>query len=253
MKRSMVASMIGSLTTASSAGGTWTPSDIITLGWYDPSQTSTITSATNLVSQIDDIGTSGIEHLIQGTVGKQMSTGLQTINGLNVLSSITPTRLMENLTFPVPSSGNLSIAFVAKIDGQSANTSSSLISMDSPANADWQVNSNNTTQFNGALNGGGLGSFDPLTGGPFTGPDIWTLVFDFDNSTKKTFVNGVERSSGAYTTIMDSVQKLRIFANRGGAQPIFGLFGEMVITEDVLEETRLNTQTYLVNKWGVTI
>lgn len=224
----------------------WTPADITTLGWYDPSDTDTITSSGGLVSQLDDIGTSSTEHLVQSTGSKQMSTGLQTINGLNVLSSTTTTRLMENLTFPVPASGNLSVAFVAKIDGQTPTTSSSLISMD--AVNDWQINSNNATQFNGALNAN-IGSFDPMSGGPFTGPDVWSVVFNFDGGIKKVFVNGVERSSGTYTTAMDTVQKLRIFANRGGANPIFGLFGEMIITEDVSDATRQLMENYLTDKW----
>lgn len=244
MIRPMIRSMIGD-------EKAFTPADITTLGWYDPSNTSTITSAANLVSQIDDIGSSGSEHLVQGTVSKQMSTGLQTMNGLNVLSSTVASKLMQNLTFPVPVSGNLTISFVARIDGQTTSTSTALISMD--ATKDWQLMSANTAQFNGALNTAGLGSYDTLSGGPFTGPDIWTLVFDFDNSIKKIFVNGIERSSGSYNTVMDSVQKLRIFANRGGANPVFGLFGEMVITEDVSEETRSNLQGYLSNKWGVAI
>ena len=150
----------------------------------------------------------------------------------------------------MPASGNVCVSFVAQIDGQATNTNASLVSMDA-ANNDWQLNSNNASQFNGALNAVGSGSIigtsDSLTGGPFTGPVVWTLQFNFDDNVKKVYTNGVERSSGTYNNKIDPSQLLRIFSNRAGLQSVFGLFGEMVIFEDISQCA--NVQTYLTDKW----
>jgi hypothetical protein len=223
-------------------------SQITTQAWHDASNVNTITSATNLVSRIDDIGTNGDQPLIQLISSAQMSTGLEEINGLNVLSSVVAGKKMNNTTFPVPVSGNLTLTFIARIDGQSANTNASLISMD--AGADWQLNAGNTTQFNGVLTSTNLGSdIDFVSGGPYTGPHIWTIVFDKDNSIKKVYVDGVESASGTYTGLLSSIQVLRIFSNRTGNQGVFGLFGEMVIHEDVTENQRQINEGCLAWKW----
>ena len=63
------------------------PSNITTAtneAWYDASDTSTITSAANLVSQWDDKSPNGRD-ATQGTGSSQPSTGTRTINGLNVM------------------------------------------------------------------------------------------------------------------------------------------------------------------------
>jgi len=232
--------------------GPWTPADIVTSAWLDASDTSptNIIQSGGLVSQLTDKGTSGTRHLVQSTSGNRMSTGLETINGLNVLSSSVLDKFMQNSGFPMPASGNVCVSFVAQIDGQATNTNASLVSMDA-ANNDWQLNSNNASQFNGALNAVGSGSIigtsDSLTGGPFTGPVVWTLQFNFDDNVKKVYTNGVERSSGTYNNKIDPSQLLRIFSNRAGLQSVFGLFGEMVIFEDISQCA--NVQTYLTDKW----
>ena len=241
---------IGMPSGAGGVGGVspFTPSDMTTVGWWDASDTSptNIIESGGLVSQLTDIGTNESEHLVQVTGSAQMSTGLQTINGLNVLSNETLGKHMESLTFPIPSSGNVSISFVARIDGQNPQNFAALISMDASSN-DWQLETNNASQFNGKLNVSNIGSSDTLTGGPFTGPDIWSLVFDFDSGTKKVYTNGIERSSGTYTAKINASQSLRVFINRGVNNWIYGLFGEMVVYEDGSQVS--NVESYLTDKW----
>jgi len=232
-----------------SSGGLWTPAEIATSAWFDASDTSTITESGGLVSQWADKGTTASEHLVQGTGANQMSTGLQTMNGLNVLSSTVASKSMQNLTFPVPASGNLTLSFVARIDGQTTHHAS-LVSMD--AGADWQLAADNASRFDGALHSSNLGSsVDTLSGGPYTGPNIWVIVFDKDNSVKKIYVDGVERSSGTYTDLLSPIQKLSVFANRSGSQYVYGLFGEMIIHEDVSSNQRQINEGYLAWKWGL--
>lgn len=67
------------------AGGSWSPLDLPNLmGWWDPSDTATITQTLGLVSQIDDKSGNGF-HWTQGTALNQPITGTRTINSLNVL------------------------------------------------------------------------------------------------------------------------------------------------------------------------
>jgi hypothetical protein len=66
------------------AGG-FAPTDIAGLmGWYDPSDTSSITETAGAVSQLDDLSGNG-RHLVQATGSNQPITGTRTQNGLNVL------------------------------------------------------------------------------------------------------------------------------------------------------------------------
>jgi len=231
----------------------WTPAEITTIGWWDASDTSpaNIIQSGGLVSQLSDIGTNANQHLAQATGARQMSTGLQTVNGLNVLSSLIDDRFMETLTFPIPASGNVSISLIARIDSALMSAFSSLISMNAAAD-DWQLQADNTTQFDGSLRSSCLGGTVDIAGGPYTGPDIWTLKFDWDNSLKSVFVNSVPVGSSNYVDSKLALsQELRIFTNRGSSTGIFGIFGEMVITEDC--SCRSIIETYLSRKWGVQI
>lgn len=63
----------------------FSPSQLTGLtGWYDPSDTSSITSSGGSVSQINDKSGSA-NHATQGTAANQPITGTRTINGLNSL------------------------------------------------------------------------------------------------------------------------------------------------------------------------
>ena len=236
--------LLSELTTRFNYQVDYSPSQVINLLWTNPQDQKTITETLNEVSQINDKSGNN-QHLVQSIGAKKMSTGLQKINGLNSLSSLTPDRFMENLTFPIPASGNISVSFVTKIDGLALSNavSSSVMSMN--ATNDWQMDSANAAQFNGELDALSLGGRDPLTGGPFTGPDVWGIIFDFDNNIKKTFINGVERSSGVYTTKLDLSQQLRIFTNRTFVVGVFGIFGELIISEDVTDGQRIINEGYL--------
>jgi len=62
----------------------WTPDQITTAGWYDASDSNTITESGGLVSQWDDKKSGGI-NFTQLTGANQPTTNSRTINSLNVL------------------------------------------------------------------------------------------------------------------------------------------------------------------------
>lgn len=65
----------------------WTPLQItgVMNAWFDPSQTSTIISSNNSVSEISDLGPVGFK-LANSNAANQPETNTHTINGLNTLS-----------------------------------------------------------------------------------------------------------------------------------------------------------------------
>lgn len=63
----------------------WTPSEVSTSAWFDGADTTTITEVAGSVSQWDDKSGNN-NHAIETDGAKQPSTGLETINGLNVVS-----------------------------------------------------------------------------------------------------------------------------------------------------------------------
>ncbi len=69
---------------AKQQSASWTPASLTGLvSWFDASDTATITSASSLVSQINDKFST--HHMTQGTGANKPLTATDTINGLNVL------------------------------------------------------------------------------------------------------------------------------------------------------------------------
>lgn len=78
----------GILQQARNGSGVWAPSDLTNLlAWYDASDTTTITESGGLVSQWDD-KSGNSHHLTQVNASIQPSTGVETLNGLNVVSFV---------------------------------------------------------------------------------------------------------------------------------------------------------------------
>ena len=78
----------------------WTPLDLTSLvGWWDASDTATITSSGGAVSQWDDKSGNG-NHLVQATSALQPTTGTRTINSLNAIDFIPTDDRMACTTVP---------------------------------------------------------------------------------------------------------------------------------------------------------
>lgn len=78
-------SLLGVPATTRSAGGAFTPTDIAGLrGWWDASNSGSITASSGAVSQWDDLSGNGY-HMTQPTGTNQPTTGTRTINSLNVI------------------------------------------------------------------------------------------------------------------------------------------------------------------------
>lgn len=227
----------------------WTPYLIDTIGWWDPSDTDTITDSGGAVSQVDDKSGNGI-HLTQTRGSAQPTTGTRNMNGLNILDC-DGGDWMEKTSFPVPASGDISFFLVAEIDSVD-DTNDSVYSLKNTSQSNFQFDSNSASQWNGQIKTNNNGNTS-LSGGPFAGPSIYSLVFDFaTNSDIYAYIDGVLRATDStyVSKLQDSPAPiLQVFSNRSQLDYPDGAFGELIICEDVTEETRQKIEGYLAWKW----
>ena len=238
-------------------GGTpeipWTPADIETVAWFDASDTDTIIESSGAVSQWND--KSGNAHIVkQGTALSQPITGSRQLNGLNVLD-FNGSQFLESdgYVFTPPVSGNLSIIMVFKADSIN-NWSDSVISFfDGAQTNDLQFSSANASQFNGRLAGAVTANF---TNGPYSDNTISSLIYDKTNDVFNAYMDSNRILSDLVYSDSSKLGgvgpfKTRIFANRAGNQFPDGLFGEVVMLEDVSTNARQKVEGYLAWKWGL--
>ena len=90
-----------------------------------------------------------------------------------------------------------------------------------------------------------------FTGGPFPGPSIYNVNFDYTGDAEfNGYVDGTSRGSSTYSTQLDTSLNLQIFKNLTGV--VFtpeGCFGEIIVTYDLSENTRQLIEGYLAHKW----
>jgi hypothetical protein len=235
----------GSRTAAS--GGTPVPGsfapadDPALLAWYDASDAATVTATGGLVSAW--ASKAGAGSLSGGASPPR--TGLRTIGGCNALDFAGTNRLSGGVT--LPASGNVAIHAVLAIDSVTSAFAAAL-AMD--AARDFQIDAASATQFSGRLNATGIGDTVALSGGPFTGTLLLSVVFDRTGAgTSQVWINGALAGSGAYATALDSAQMLLIMANRSQNAFVDGAVGEVVVTGDVTN--RAQYEAYLAAKWGI--
>lgn len=103
------------LTQPRNRGAAFSPLDIPDLaGWWDASDTTTITEASGSVSQIDDKSGNN-RNLVQSLLADQPATGTATVNGLNVLSYDGDDWLRASTTFATTASGITMVAVMQHI------------------------------------------------------------------------------------------------------------------------------------------
>ena len=241
---SIIGSSDISLTQGSSAP--WSPSDMVTYAWYDANDPASITLEEDNVVSISDKSGSG--YVLSQTNATQRPTyGTRTINGLNVFDFDGNDFMIYN---PIDlTSGDIAVFMVSEID--TVNSSKNAIySFSGQGGGDLQAG--NSSQFNGVVNNYGVGTI-ALTGGPFTGPSLFNVNYDFTGvGNYNAFVDGTQRATDtSYTTQLRTNPGFKLFASSGGSSPD-GAVGEIILTKDLSEETRLKIEGYLAHKWGLT-
>lgn len=128
------------------------------------------------------------------------------------------------------------------------NAFEALIAVD--AAVDFQVDSNNTTQFDGRLNLVGAGNPVNLTGGPFSGAIVLSVIFDRTGTgVAEVYISNVLRGQTAYTASLDAATTLYLMTNRTQNAFSDGAVCELAVTRTI--GNRADYHAYLAAKWGV--
>lgn len=224
------------------AGGAFSPGDDALLtGWWAADDAATLTQTGGALSAWAN--KAGGAALVQTSPVRQPLTGTRHLNGLNVVDF--GGSFMEQAA-TLPASGNVAFHMAAIIDG-SSNAFEAILAVE--ATNDFQLDSNNATQFDGRLNVTGIGNSVALTGGPFSGPVILSIVFDLTGGTANVFVGNTLRGSAPYTTAIDTGAMLHLMTNRSRNAFANGAVAELVVTGNITN--RSDHHSYLANKWGI--
>lgn len=227
------------------AGASFTPSDDIGLiAWHDAADAATITGASSVTAWADKVA--GGADLVQSDTNARPVTGTRTQNGLNVLDFDGGDFLERSVN--LPASGDVAVHIALILDGH---TSQYAAAFALNAANDMQIDAGSDTQFDGRMSVTGIGSSINLTGGPFAGPVILSVVFDRTGAaTAEVYLGNTLRGSMAYTAALDATQALHLMTNRSRNADINGAVCELVVTSDITN--RSAHHDYLAAKWGIT-
>lgn len=214
------------------------------IGWWDASDAETITAPSGGVSNwIDKAGGNA---LTQTSTATRPTSGVRTLNGLNVLD-FDGVQSLYDTARSLPASGDIAFHMVLEIDSTS-NAFEAILSVN--AAQDFQLDSAHVSRFDGQLNAAGIGATTPLVGGPFAGGLIVSLVFDRTGAaTAEVYFANVLCGTMGYTAPLDPAVVLNVMANRSQNARVDGSVGELVLTSTLTN--RSDYHTYLATKWGL--
>lgn len=213
------------------------------IGWFDAADEGTISDISGAVFEWAD--KAGGAPLVQGSSLFRPLTGSRTQNGLNLINCQGNAFMSRAQTL----SGDGDVAFhgVFKVDAV-LNAFEALLAVD--ATVDFQIDANNGSQFDGRLNLAGAGPSVNLSGGPFSGAFVLSVIFDRTGlGAAEVYVSDVLRGQTAYTTSLDVATQLYIMTNRSQNAFADGAVCELAITRST--DNRAEYHTYLAAKWGV--
>lgn len=225
----------------------FSPADLSGLvGWWDASDTGTITQSGGLVSQWDDLSGNG-NHLTQGTGSQQPTTGTRTINSLNTLDFQGNDELTCSVTV---GSDNQSFAAVVYLDNANVGR---LLSANAGGNdfdraTAWELDRNNATSWNiynnwanRYSNSGSMAAAASVIARYVSGGEctIW--------------VNGATGSHSANGTAGLAVTQINVGGyGGGGGGYLDGILAEAIYGEEAWDDTEFGLiDTYFSTKWGI--
>lgn len=231
---------------ASLGSAAFTPSDDTQiLRWWDAADTASITTngGTDDITEWADQLSGAV--LGQSSAVRRPTSNTRTQNGLNLVNCSGASFLERTETFPA--SGNIAFHGVFIVDAID-NAFEALFSAN--ATADFQLDSNNATQFDGRLNATSITGPFNLSGGPFSGAFVLSAVFDLtDSGTVEVFVSNQSRGQGAYVTALDTSAVLALMTNRSQNAYVDGAVAEFILSENLAN--RADYHSYLATKWGL--
>jgi hypothetical protein len=227
----------------------WTPDQITTIGWWDTSDTASITESGGAVSNVAE--QKGGVPLLQTNGSLQPTTGTRTQNSLNVIDfdGSEDLRMTNNSSFAIAQPTNVSFISVHGVDVIN-NNSDGLWSTTSGGN-DYVFESNINSEFRGevVITNNSNHALSPQIAR--NGPSMYALRFSKTDLTVSSFVDGV--STGSTTSMSNNLGPacmVRLMVSKGTAR-VDGFWGEMVILNDDTTTTRQLLEGYLKWKWDL--
>ena len=241
----LTASATGSGTGASTSTGSgpFSPISLSPLLWLDASDASTITSSGGAVSQWDDKSGNGYD-VTQGTASNQPATGATTINSLNVLDF----------------DGNDYLNGTATAMGSADRTI--FVVVDSNNTSGWYF-----TFGQSGVSGERFGLTGQIAVRVNSGYVIYTTAIPLSptilafTSTDGTIQNVECRVNGAALSVgstasrtLATAAQVQVGADGGTGYGFNGSIAEIIVVQDTLTATEISdTETYLADKWGITL
>jgi hypothetical protein len=233
-------------TKPAAGGAAWRPTDLPNLlAWYDASETGTITHSGGAVSQWDDKGPNGYD-LVQPTGSAQPITGVNTLNGLNVLN-------LNNqwMRATVAVSGDLTVIAVAKSTNTVGNkviTALLRANSTTASDRDFQLDQDGGTVFRSIVFDGAAKIASRTING---NANIFTAIADY--SANNTFaLNGNTSASTAIGSRPATSIELRIGTGHTGLFWV-GDIAELIFVNGALGSTDYQkAEGYLAHQWGLT-
>lgn len=225
----------------------WTPSVISTVFWYDPSDSSTITTSGSTVTNVTDKSGNGY-NLSVISVGKIGPTiGTRKLNGLNVFEYALPdpnNQVLENNSFTYNQvTAPLNIAMIFRTDVETLATQDFFFSGTEDAVNRLAIRK---TQLNAIQM---LGAGTAIVTPDGTAPDNqdFILVTKWNSTLSQLRLNGSLLSSGNIG--ITNFSSINLGASEGESSSIEGYIAEVVSFSDSTQQEIV--EGYLAWKWGL--
>jgi hypothetical protein len=220
----------------------WTPTRISTVGWWDASDSSTVTTSGTVVTQWRDKSGNSL-HLapVSGSTGPATNTITQ--NSLNVLDF--DGDCLENNTFSHDISNPIYIAFLVELDSTVVTQYFLWAGTDNNANRSAiRKRSNGLVEVFGRLEDTNTTfvSFGTPTRGAFH-----ILVAKIHGSNAVTYLNGSQTQTG--NSGVHNLNTFNLGHAEGESQNFTGKFAEVTAFTDGNDRQKI--EGYLAHKWGI--
>ena len=228
----------------------WTPGAINVLAWYDAADSFTITSSSNIVSEIKDKSGNGLD-LTVATSSVGPNTGRRTLNGLNVIDWDQSNQFLENINFSHNQASTplcVAVVFKADLDGNQdfifAGTTST-----STGNrmALRRFNLSNGFQI---LGGSGTGVNISMGSGVDTvlEGETYMVLSKLNSSNSHIRIDGYLKNTGNIG--INPLNSIKIGGNAIGGSNLKGYVAELIIFSETTEQEKI--EGYLAHKWNLT-
>lgn len=224
----------------------WSPADITTVFWYDPSDASTITTSGSSVTQASDKSGNGYTLSVITANKTGPTIGTRTLNGLNVFefaATIPNNQILENNSFAYAQATTpINIAMIIRCDDEAVLDQDFLFSGTESSSP--RIFMRRTT--GNQLQISNTSGIETPAGSATEGQDL-LVIGQVNSSNSAIRLNGTQLASGNIGT--DSFTSLNIGGNFGEDQAVEGYIAEIIAFADNSKQEIV--EGYLAWKWGL--